>query len=238
MDMYGLFSVKLDRYEPTLNTLNRRLEMTNVYFGGWSSSDTELYQTGSDRWRPPFSKSFTGIELQDYIKRLQADGFRILMYFRQFLRQIYSDRPPYDKWILRDEVGNVLSYVNNVQPAPDGSHLYADFCQEDFRQWYVQKVKECVDFYRPDGIAWDMGWFDIWTGYAPSQGIEGAGIHHGILRVQAEIYDWIQSQHPNMKVVMNLSGFSPSGLYADAASQEGGHIRLPEIGRASCRERV
>jgi len=61
--------------------------------------------------------------------------------------------------------------VNGVQPYDDGSHLYADFCQEDFRAWYIQKSR-IASISITGWYSWDMGWFDIYTGYAPSQGLE------------------------------------------------------------------
>lgn len=228
-DTYGPFSVNLESYDATRKFIHDKLYVKNIYLAGWFTSDEELYELGVDRFRPPFSRSITGYELKSYIQEMQSRGYRIYLYFRQFLRKTFPDRAPFDEWVLRDEHNKVVSYVNNVQPEPDGSHLFADFLNEDFRNWYMQTLRDCVEFYEPDGIAWDMGWYDVWTGYVASQGIEGAGIHHGILRVQAEVYKWIQDNHPDMRVIVNLSGFSPSALYVDAAMQEGGWIRHSEI---------
>ncbi len=92
----------------------------------------------------------------------------------------------------------------------------ADFGQQDCREWYVEMVKKCIDFYRPKGLAWDMGFSSAYSVGAPE-----VGLGNGTLWIQATIYNWLKEKYPEMRVATNESFLSPSALFGDCILIEG-----------------
>ena len=98
----------------------------------------------------------------------------------------------------------------------------ADFCNEEYLQWYINSIKACIDYYHPAGIAWDMAWNDNgWTDGGYSISHPESGIHHGMLRAMYEIQKYITENYPQMRSVSNNAYCNPSNLFVDAVLYEG-----------------
>ena len=78
-------------------------------------------------------------------------------------------------------------------------------------QHYIRFIKKCVEFYEPDGVGYDMNW----------------QVHKEIVKLQAEIYRWLQREYPDEKkwVIVDYGFGTPSQLYADALISEFGPVQ-------------
>lgn len=224
---YSRLSANYSDFEDMRDELGRNLKMTNVWGAYWV--DDEIYRT-TGILDPSNGHLTTPQELRAYFDYLRGAGYKSYLYFRQFLYTTFANQPPYDSWKALAEDGMAFEFAFGPVPPTKLSHQFADFTNPDFRNWYIAAVKDCVSYYGVDAVAWDMGWLDGYTGYTVTNPpLEGNGIHHGLLAVQAEIYDWIQANYPDKKVTINLSGYSPCGLYADGVMFEGGEVRQRDV---------
>jgi len=66
-----------------------------------------------------------------------------------------------------------------------------------------------MSYYRPAGIAWDMGW-------RPD--------HPGILTVQAHVFRWLRQHYPAMRVISNEASGTPTQFFSDAILIENGIV--------------
>ncbi len=184
-----------------------------LWFYGWHSTD-ETYPTEGEYYVFRNYKHTNVEETRQEVRRLQAKGLKVCMYFRPFaMAELASDhKPPYKKWLATDHSGETITYDRGVSFAvPEAlqdkigsdkltwSHL--ELGDDDCRIWFTDQVKQALEFYRPDGVSWDMGW-------------GGTKLGHAALRVQADIYQWIAEHHPEMVVIGNGDG-SPSSLFED-----------------------
>lgn len=226
------------------------------WFGDWQTWDGRLPTEG--RWYASHSGELqvSAEELKDYIARLQKRGLKFYAYMRQLFAngRMYEDKPPYLRWMKKDSNGLYMPYpCGNRNDYARGWHeisdeqakrwgidreklaeifphgklgwLYADFDNPEFREWYIRRTKAAIEYYNLDGISWDVAWNDIHR-----------GIHHGVLRVQYEIYTWLKRKYPDKKILTNMAHGNPSQLYADMVYMEGtgwsGKRRAIEAGLA------
>lgn len=82
-----------------------------------------------------------------------------------------------------------------------------DFGNEDLRTRYLEQLRTCVTYYRPAGIAWDMGW-------SPSA--------PGRLTVQAAARSWLRDEYPDTWVIGAEAFGTPSQWFCDAVIIEDG----------------
>ncbi|MDY6913126.1 MAG: hypothetical protein SVT52_01525, partial [Planctomycetota bacterium] len=157
----------------------------------------------------------------------------------------YNDRPPYKSWIARKKDGTPMLYGTYRLPTEAlreaaGSNTIswyqAYFGNADYRKWYIDGVKRCITYYNADGVAWDMDWLDMYMGRGYSVSNPRSGIHHGLLRVQYEIYKWLKQSNPPKNVISNFALAVPTQYYSDAVMFEEGmlgmHKQMPELVRA------
>ena len=155
------------------------------------------------------------------IQKRRAKGFKIFLYFNQALHVPKKDLEAYRKWINRAPDGSYM-----IKEEPGGSDkvtVTPDFCDESFIAYYVEKAKQLIDYYDPDGIAWDMHWgMGIGTTAGPfSWSKPRSGFWHGQFRAQYKIYQWLKKAHPQKRVLTNNPfGFSPTQLVSDANLME------------------
>jgi hypothetical protein len=201
--------------------LERRAE--NVWFSWWADW-REVCRT-EGQWSTYDCRHLSAEGLRQEIAHMQQLGLHVYLYFRQFLVEegTYDDKPPYKAWLGRDPNGQRQPFIDFPVPKPaetDGVDTIrwtmADFGNPQFRQWYTDMVKRCLDYYRPDGIAWDMGYGNLYSRAAPELGI-GAGT----VCVQAEIWDYIQEKYPDMRVASNECFTGPLGNFSDSVLIEG-----------------
>jgi hypothetical protein len=211
-----------------LEALQRR-GVGAIWFQGWGAWD-ETYRTEGE-WRTEWWSRFSAEGVRDEIAWQRERGFFPLLYCRQFLTEqgLHDDRPAYRDWIGRDEAGNRQAWGDYPVPEAAAQELgfgvlqqsCADFGNADYRAWYEERVKACLDYYRPGGIAWDMGWGagDTW-GYSRASPQTPNG--DGMLRVQADLWQWLRQKRPEMRVIANEAFGTPSQLFADGILIEGG----------------
>ena len=65
---------------------------------------------------------------------------------------------------------------------------------------FIEFIKKSVEFYQPDGVGYDMNW----------------DVHKEIVKLQYEIYKWLNEKYPGKKVIIDYGFGTPSELYADA----------------------
>lgn len=73
-------------------------------------------------------------------------------------------------------------------------------------QGLIDCAKRAVEFYEPDGIGYDMNW----------------QVHKQVLKLQHELYHWLQQKHPGKKVIIDYGFGTPSQLYGDSLISEFG----------------
>ena len=184
-------------------------------------------------------------DIKATLDEYENNGFHAFAYFRQLYwsNAATSDKePPYTKWLMKgkDDYYIPLGYFSKglkfaepfwpnvkkeidveIDPNAIIGFAHVDFCSPKFRRWYIDQVKDVVEFYKPDGIGWDMSWgCDIFRGICIKHPEDG-GIHHGELRVQADIYNWIREKYPNMRVMCNSGACNPSAMFSDSVMFEG-----------------
>jgi len=101
-------------------------------------------------------------------------------------------------------------------------HIIGDFQLELFRN--------------VDGVSWDMDWLDMYMRRGYSVSNPDSGIHHGLLRVQYEIYTFLKQINPKNGVISNFGLTVPTQYYSDAVMFERGmlgqHEYMPDQVRA------
>lgn len=144
---------------------------------------------------------------------------------------------PYLTWMSAYEDGRRLDYgqVDTLTTDRKGERLpypwkeiavYADFGNEEYLRWYLNKMKRRIDRAAREGI--NSIFFDYCWGFAgnlPSKARPGA-MYHGYLRSQREIWQWVKRKHPEMKIRINDGIANPSQWYADAVTLEGNRLDL------------
>jgi len=212
-------------YDGWRNNL-RDLGASNVWFAWWANWNEEYPCAGN--WVTYDGRHLSAAGLKEEIAYLKALRLNVYLCFRQFLVEegCHDNRPPYRRWLGRDAEGKRMAFLDYPVPRPEDiggvktiSWTMADFGDAGFRQWYVEQVKRAVEFYDPDGIAWDMGWNGLYSHNAPE-----VGVGHGTIWVQHAIYEWLKARYPQKRVVVNEALGSPSQLFADATMIEGSWI--------------
>ncbi|OGV38418.1 MAG: hypothetical protein A2020_15285 [Lentisphaerae bacterium GWF2_45_14] len=198
---------------------NRLFLPGNIWWYGWHDWIGEKYPIEGEWFTQVYQWGKMSAEkMKSEITRLQAKGLSLFMYFRQIanLKLRENGTLPSD-WFVNREGGSMELYEGafsipipeNVSKSigynriPWGTY---NFDNSDFRRYYFEQVRKCMDFYNPAGIAWDMGW----DPEIP-----------GILRTQADIYKWLKENHPSKKVISNES-MNPTQFYSDAVMLENG----------------
>jgi hypothetical protein len=207
----------------------RERHVTGLWFQGWNAWD-ETYPTEGD-WLTEYWTRFSAEQIRDEIAWERKNGLFPLLYCRQFLTEqgLHGDRPPFRDWVGRDQDGNRQAWGD--YPVPDRVQAQvgfpviqqscADFGNDAYRAWYEERVKACLEAYRPGGIAWDMGWGagDTW-GYSRANPRTPNG--DGMLRAQADLWAWLHAKHPEMRTIANEAFGTPSQMFADGILIEGG----------------
>jgi len=233
-----------DAEKAVMRASAKRMGAVHIWYGGWFPWTEDHLTKG--RWYVDGDFWQTAEGVRDEVRALQADGFHVHFYVRQ-LRQtaaFYDDREPYKDWIFLTEQGYPWAYSmtasptgNEQEPVPPkiraayGRDItsdqtvcaHIDLCNDDARRWLTREIKQALAYYQPDGVAWDMGWGDILA--APCIRHPHTGLHHAVLRIQADVYEWAKKRFPRMQHVQNESKGTPSHLYCDGIMFESGdHI--------------
>jgi len=211
------------------------MKMTNLWFMNWNDWRESFPSSGKFQ-NLAGAINMSAEKLRAEIKRLQAQGFKVYLYCREtwnFRKSTLEnnqerDKPPFKRWIKRTPPDGASYYIRYIwQDAPpqkekrnwlhlsiikrrgfDEPILQAmiDFGNPEARAWYIKRLKEAIDFYQPDGIAWDMSW----------------GHHEDVLKVQYEIYNWMRQKYPEKRILQNYGFGQPSQLFSDLVLVEHG----------------
>ncbi len=201
----------------------------NCWYYAWHRWD-ETYPTEGE-WIGEMGVKNSPEKIKGYIKALLSVGVHPFLYFRQLLAQegLRDDGPPYKDWVAINEKGKVLwgyewapSAENAKLIGYEKLHLLpADFGNDSFRLWFLENLKRCIDLYQPAGIAFDMGW-----AYPNSAMFSRANPDtsnpHAVLRLQADVWNWLREKHPKKRIITNEAPGIPSQLFADGILIEGG----------------
>lgn len=218
----------------------RKMKAVHLWYGGWNPWNEDHPTSG--RWYAGGGLWQTAEGVKNEINELRRRGFEVYLYFRQIRHDVayYHDRPPYREWIHLAEGGFPWNFTFEGKPSPaaprtpippqeraalgiaaqDYTDVFMDLCNDDCREWLTKEIIAALDYYRPSGIAWDMGWGDILE--APCTRHPQTGLHHAVLRLQYDVWRWVQRHHPRMKIIGNEFKGSPSQLYCDAMMFEAG----------------
>jgi len=200
----------------------RLFPSSNIWWFGWHDWINERYPT-KGKWYTRIYKWEEGIpvtaeKMKDEINKLQKKGHKIYLYFRQVanLKLREKNKLPKD-WFKKTPGGALEVYGGGYKiPLPEKIQKVVgyksipwgtyNFDNPDFRKYYLKQVKDCISYYHPDGVAWDMGW-------DPN--------HLGIFAVQSEVYKWMKKKYSTKKVISNEST-TPTQFYSDAILLENG----------------
>ena len=207
----------------------RQRHVSALWFQGWGPWDETFPTEGA--WFTEYWSRFSAAQVRDEIAWERRNRLFPLLYCRQFLAEqgLHDDRPPLRDWVGRDENGNRQAWGD--WPVPDQAaaevgfrvmqQSCADFGNNAFRAWYEGRIKACLDYYQPAGIAWDMGWGAGHTwGYSRANPRTPNG--DGMLRAQANLWAWLHAKHPEMRTIANEAMGTPSQMFADGILVEGG----------------
>lgn len=224
----------------------KRDGVTHLWYGGWNDWRESAPSSGAFVGQN-LAVKVTAEDVEAEIRRLQRKGFKVYLYFRQawwFTKSEWEsekemDQPPYKRWLNRTPDGKLVQ----LWCGPDGYYpadkerakkfgitepIYpgeVDFDNDEARAWYLKRLQECVDYYNPDGIAWDFGWSHLAASYnVPmfSAADPNSDMFQGQLKIQYEAYKWLKKKYPEKKVLINNVGGAPSQLYADGILLENG----------------
>ncbi len=207
----------------------RQRRVTGLWFQGWGPWD-ESYPTEGE-WLTEYWSRFAATQVRDEIAWERQNGLFPLLYCRQFLAEqgVHDDRPPLRDWLGRDENGNRQAWGD--WPVPEQAaaavgfrtlqQTCADFGSDAYRAWYEDRIKACLEYYQPAGIAWDMGW-----GAGDAGGYSRGNPHtvngDGMLRAQADLWAWLRAKHPEKRTISNEAFGTPSQMFSDGILIEGG----------------
>lgn len=184
----------------------RRVGMSNIWYAEWDiwvhsqSEGNENYPLANESaWRGYRRDNFTVADIKADIKHLQSIGQNIYLYLNQ-----------------------CISVPGGCQIL-EGAHRF-DADDPVQRRWYIDRVKEYVKTFEPNGICWDAGWWAMH--YAPPNfslsGNPKGGQDLGWLKIQAQLYTWLKANYPNMHVIINHEGGgAPTQWFTDAVIVEG-----------------
>ena len=207
----------------------QELKIGNLWYYAWHRWD-ETYPTEGE-WVGETNHRIKADLLKSDLEALLKAGIHHFLYFRQFLTSegTYEDKPPYKNWIAVNERGqSPLGYSYRLNPDNAKSvgveevHCFpADFGNDSFRLWYLDNFKKCIDFYQPAGIAFDMGWA-YGNAHVYSRANPKTSNPHAVVRLQADVWNWLREKHPQMRIITNEAYGLPSQLFADGILIEGG----------------
>lgn len=207
----------------------RLRHVRGLWFQGWGPWD-ETYPTEGE-WLTEYWSRLSAKQVHEEIEWERTNGISPFLYCRQFVAEqgLHDDRPPLRGWSGRDENGNRQAWGDVNVPESAAAELgfrvlqqtCADFGNRDYLAWYEDRVKQCLTAYKPAGIAWDMGW-----GAGPTWGYSRANSRvmngDGMLRAQADLWEWLKTNRPDMRTISNEAFGTPSQLFSDGILIEGG----------------
>lgn len=207
----------------------KQQKIGSCWYYAWHNWD-DTYPTEGE-WVGEVGYKNSADKIRNCIKVLLSAGVHPFLYFRQLLAKegLKEDGPPYKDWVAVNEKGEV-PWGYEWTPSLENAKLIgyqkihcipADFGNDAFRLWYLEKLKRCIDFYLPAGIAFDMGW-----AYPNSAVFSRANPNtsnpHAVARLQADVWNWLREKHPEMRIITNEAPGVPSQLFADGILIEGG----------------
>jgi hypothetical protein len=190
------------------------LRVSGLWTWGWLPHNESYPTSGS--WETRTNGVTKTEALKAHIAWLEKEGIYTYLYFRGFLSANDTEypNPPYQRWRAIDETGKPEFWNYGTD-----SGMQADFGSEEFRRWYVGRVKDSINVYNPFGVAWDMGWW-VTNPHVFSSADPRTNNVHGATRVQADIWNWLVEVYPAKRVIANDSAGLPSELFADAVMIE------------------
>lgn len=229
-----------------MEDIMKRDSVTHLWYGGWNDWRESAQSSGTFVSQNLVVK-VSAEDVKAEIRRLQRKGFKVYLYFRQawwFTKSEWEsdkemEQPPYKKWLNKTPDGKLVQlwcgpkgyYPADTERAKKfgiNEPIYpgeVDFNNDEARAWYFKRLKECVEYYNADGVAFDFGWSVLAAGYnVPmfSAADPNSDMFQGQLKIQYEVYKWLQKNHPDKRMLINNVGGAPSQLYADGILLENG----------------
>ena len=196
---------------------------SNIWWFGWLDWETETYPVQGEWWTKAIYGEWHKISaerMKAEIDRLQKAGHKLALYFRQVANLKLKGTKFPAEWFRAKAGGSLDLYAGGfsvkISPEMQKDLGYPEipwgtynFDNRDFNAFYVDQVKTAVEFYKPKAVGWDMSW-------RPD--------HVGMFSAQVKIWDWLQTSHPEMKVVTNECGAGPGIFCADLTILENGAL--------------
>jgi hypothetical protein len=216
----------------------RRFNLPNLWF------DVQLAVDGSHptsgKWYNHYGLPLSAAPLRAEVQRLKALGLRPCTYTNQFIMPelLRSGGKPDKNWVAYDATGQISSWAvfSADSPVAEGDFFtkdlagklgtgiltwaYGDYGLDAFRNWYVGQVTAAVDYYQPSGLSWDYGWSGMGPNQVCCRSNPRTTLAHGTLRAQAEIAAYLRRKYPQMTIIVNDAGGSPSELLANCVLME------------------
>ena len=198
---------------------SRTLPGSNIWYFGWHDWINERYPATGAWWARVGGWGKQNAEdFRSALSEYRVQGFHCYLYFRQIANLAQRGTVLPREWVRETPGGSLEMYGGGYTlelPKPVQREAGREripwgvynFSNDAFRSGYLAQVHACMDYYQPAGIGWDMGW-------KPS--------NPGILTVQAQARQWLQQQHPHMRVIANEAFGTPSQWFADCVLIENG----------------
>lgn len=198
---------------------------SHIWWSMWHDQIREHYPVSGEWWvNIPWAKGKMTAERQKKeLERIQNMGHHPYLYFRNLVNteSLANGDIPKD-WIKKNEDGDYERYGtgrgigwNMPQSVTDATGYkrvqwgFLNFSNPAMREWYLDSVKKCLEFYKPYGIAMDFSW---------------KSNELGVQVLQGQIVDYIRKNHPGMKIAINDASGSPGQLLADVVLIENGFL--------------
>ncbi|MCH2124110.1 MAG: hypothetical protein MK165_04925 [Pirellulaceae bacterium] len=240
-------------YTDRITTMLRKYHMTNLWFGVWHHINGSYPTQGE--WLTTIGLEVSAASIKAEVGRLKKLGLRPCLYTFQFitpemngshtipsrdwvLHDILGDRVQFDSYRAGDQRSGAQWFTKELA-AKVGSPVLTwadvDFGRKDVREFYFKSITTALHYYEPAGICFDYGWGVLASNATHSPSNSATSQPHGRLRVQADIYQWIQQHHPEMLVIINDNPGTPSQLFTNCQLVESSDVMTDldlEAGRA------
>ena len=240
-------------YFDRVTDMLKKYHVSNLWFGTFHNINGSYPTDG--QWICPTALDVSATDLKAELARMKELGLRPCLYTFQFITPelLRSDTIPSRDWVLHDILGDLFKFDTfRAGEKRYGAEWFTkdlakkigsdtvtwanvDFGRQEVRDFFFKSITKAIEFYEPSGICFDYGWGVLSANATYSPANPKTSQPHGRLRLQADVYHWIQKNHLEMIVLINDVPGSPSQLFANCQLVENSEVMSDldiEAGRA------